>query len=88
VALIETRNRFLNLLATVGRAAIHSQFPDDFEYYLCALELVRTDDSTTEEFLVFPVMPSMISVTEPKESPTGLSRPMNSVAKFHLGLLR
>lgn len=52
-----------NVAANIGRAALHSLAPDDFEYYLCSLELL---DSTgnTKGFMFFTVMPN--NITESK----------------------
>lgn len=44
----------------VGKAAIHAAMPDDFEYYLCSLELVNHKDER-KGFLSFSVMPEQIS---------------------------
>ena len=45
---------------SVGKSAIHAVLPDDFEYYLCSLELVNQDDERVG-FLSFSVMPEQIS---------------------------
>ncbi len=52
-----------NVAANIGQAALHSLAPDDFEYYLCSLELL---DSTgnTKGFMFFTVMPN--NITESK----------------------
>lgn len=57
MSLPQTRARFRQLLDSVGRATLHSIFPDDFEYYACALELVDSKGSVVES-LIFPVMPN------------------------------
>lgn len=56
---------FAQLVGTIGRAALNAQFPNDFEYYICSLELVDSQGRTVD-FFIFPVMPSSISQTEPK----------------------
>lgn len=46
-----------SVLATVGHAALHSIAPDNFEYYLCSLELLDSSGNT-KAFLSFVVMPN------------------------------
>lgn len=55
--------RYQALLEEVGRASLHSLFPNDFEVYICSLELV---DSTgiVVDFFVFPIMPTGFNQTE------------------------
>jgi hypothetical protein len=43
-----------------GKAYINSQFPDEVEYYACAVELVDSSGNT-QEFFSFPVLPSSMS---------------------------
>lgn len=64
------------LYTTLGKAALHSLYPDDFEYYLCSLELLDSTN-TTKGFLIFPVMPNSIT-----ESQT----PIKSITKTNRGL--
>lgn len=47
----------------IGKSAMNSLFPNDFELYLIALELVDSKGNT-DEYLVFPVMPTQIQKTE------------------------
>lgn len=47
------------LLSEVGSFALSSQFPEDFEVYVVALELVNSSGETLRYFM-FPVMPSTI----------------------------
>jgi len=51
------------LYKSIGRAVIHSLYPNDFEYYSISLELTTFDDHTVD-FFVFPVLPKAISKTE------------------------
>lgn len=54
-----------NKLQLLGKSALHTEFPDEFELYLIALELVSS--SKTEEtlmYFVFPIMPNSISESE------------------------
>ncbi len=48
-----------------GMSALHASFPNDFEYYMCALELVKYDGSTIDYF-VFPINPSLFSISNMK----------------------
>ena len=50
-------------LVTMGRAALHSLSPDNFEYYLCSLELLDSSGDT-KGFISFSVMPNNISETK------------------------
>ena len=49
------------LLVSGGQALLHAQYPNDFEYYLCAFELTDFND-TTIEYFIFPVNPDNISI--------------------------
>lgn len=61
------QNRLLGLMESVGRPALATLFPNDFEVYLCTLELV-TADGETIDFFTFPVMPESISKQEIKRN--------------------
>lgn len=50
--------RYEALLASIGRAGLHSLFPNEIEYYFCALELVDSIGATID-FLAFPVVPNI-----------------------------
>lgn len=52
--------QLIDTALSVGKAAIHAAMPDDFEYYLCSLELVNHKDER-KGFLSFLVMPEQIS---------------------------
>lgn len=56
------RARMIELLGSIGRAGLHSLYPDDFEYYACALEITTSDDEIVDT-LVFPVMPDSITAS-------------------------
>lgn len=47
----------------IGKEEMHSRFPNEIEYYACALELVDSQNNTLE-FFSFPVMPTQYSSTE------------------------
>lgn len=59
----ELQNEFSRLISSIGRGAVHTLYPDDFEYYLVTLELVDSDNNIVD-CLVFPVNPDSISETE------------------------
>ena len=63
--------QYRNTLLSLGRAAAHAVFPNDFEYYMCALELVNSKGRAAEYF-VFPVNPESINVS---------SSPLTSITK-------
>lgn len=54
---------FADELDQYGKMGLSVRYPRDFEYYMCALELVDENDDTVDYFM-FPVMPSSISKTE------------------------
>lgn len=54
---------YFRLLATLGKPLINSQFPNDFEYYMCCFELVDSDFNVVD-FLIFPIMPNAIEEDE------------------------
>lgn len=65
--ILEAKQRAGDILARFGRAQLNAQFPNDFEYYLCALEIVNANnDNDVLEYFVFPVMPSTISIQHAK----------------------
>lgn len=73
--------RYSQLVKNIGRAALSSFYPDDFEFYLCAFELVNS--SSTEGYFVFPIQPSAIQKIEPnrtniKKSLSGITVLTNS----------
>jgi hypothetical protein len=49
--------------ATIGRAALHSLAPDNFEYYMCSLELLDSSGNT-KGFMTFVIMPNNIMETK------------------------
>jgi hypothetical protein len=59
---IDTHNEFLN---TIGKAGLNALYPNDFEAYFIALELVDSSDKILE-FFTFPIMPNSLSITEPE----------------------
>lgn len=55
--------RFHAASRNIGKRALNALYPNDFEIYIFALELVN-GDRETEEYFIFPVNPS--SVNEPQ----------------------
>lgn len=35
-------SKALNMIQNLGRSLLATQYPDDFEYYMCSLELVNS----------------------------------------------
>jgi len=54
-----------NLVADLGRASLHALMPNDFEYYMVALELTDSDDNTID-YLSFPVSPKSLEIIDPE----------------------
>lgn len=54
----------MNMAKSIGGQALASLYPNDFEWYMVALELADSDDKTID-YLTFPIMPDSISKTEP-----------------------
>lgn len=50
-----------------GMEAVHSQYPNEIEYYACAFELLNSKGETVE-FFSFPVMPSSMRYTHSSKS--------------------
>jgi hypothetical protein len=50
---------FRSRLSTLGEIGLNALFPQDFEFYMVALELVNSRGNT-EEYFSFPVLPSNI----------------------------
>jgi len=74
-----TYSRFLNLQESIGKSALHFLFPNDFEVYICSLELVDSDDLTVD-VLVFPVMPEQME--ERKPTNTNIKKTAAGVVAF------
>lgn len=58
---IASRNSLLN---SVKKSGLNILFPKDFELYMCAFEIVNSDDKT-EYYFIFPIMPSSINESKP-----------------------
>lgn len=74
-------NRYDSLVKQLGKAALSAFYSDDFEFYLCAFELVTSFG--TEAYFVFPIQPNSIQKSEPvrtnvKKSMSGITVLRNS----------
>lgn len=56
-------DKLLKVVSQIGKAALSATFPDDFEFYLMAIELVDSN-GVIEDYFVFPIMPSQINKVE------------------------
>jgi hypothetical protein len=65
MSLLGTKNRYGDLVRSLGKSALNAIYPEDFEVYLIAFELVDSQDQTLE-FFSFPIMPSNITIAEPE----------------------
>lgn len=65
----DAQQEFNRLLNRLGRSTLHSLYPNDFEAYTIALELVDSEDRVVD-FFVFPIMPDSISEDYSKISNT------------------
>lgn len=66
-----------SLLNTLGQKYLNSNYPDEFEYYLCAFELVDSNGISLEYFL-FPIMPSQIRERQPQN--INIKRTMSGIS--------
>lgn len=71
------RREVIGLATSIGQAALHSQFPNDFEYYALGLDLTDADNRIIDT-LIFPVMPENIVENRPS---------INSVQKTLSGVV-
>jgi hypothetical protein len=65
IDLTTVRNQAIQLGNAVGRATLHQMYPNDFEYYMIALELVDGAGNSID-YLAFPVLPTAIVKSENK----------------------
>lgn len=71
------KEAFYNLLTTVGGAGLHAMYPNDFEYYMIGLELVKYNGITID-MLIFPVLPKQIKRSE--HTATNIKKTMGGVS--------
>ena len=53
-----------SLQKQVGAQAVAAMYPNDFEWYMVALELTDSQDNTID-YIAFPITPDSITKTEP-----------------------
>lgn len=64
---LDAQRRVSDLTAQGGRAFLHSKHPDEFEYYMCSIEIVDANDSNNIlDFITFPIMPESIRISDQK----------------------
>lgn len=64
------------LLRTVGRSGLNRLYPNDFEYYAIAFEVVNSKFET-QAYLLFPIMPD--SMTKSENNPITVEKTMSGV---------
>lgn len=57
-------NKYEQLYQSIGRTALHYLYPNDFEVYMCSLEVTDAEGEPID-FFTFPISPSSIKVGEP-----------------------
>lgn len=60
-----TKNSYRARTAEIGRAALHALYPNDFEFYSVALELVDSQGNTVDYF-IWPINPKEIKESQPE----------------------
>lgn len=61
------QTKLLDLAKTTGKATLSALYPNDFEFYMCSLELATAQGNTIDYF-TFPVTPSSINKTDNKRT--------------------
>lgn len=61
---ITFRNNFDNLLLTAGQAAVHSLYPNEYDYYAFQFELRNSNNNQITDLLILPVNPNNITIQE------------------------
>jgi hypothetical protein len=56
-------NAYKELSNSLGKATLNSLYPNEFEFYMCAFELVDYRDKTVD-YLIFPVNPNNLKETD------------------------
>lgn len=67
--------RYSKLLKEIGMNTLSSLYPSEFEYYLCAFELVS--GGKTVDYFIFPIQPSAISITDTRR--TNIKKSMSGI---------
>jgi len=71
------KEAFYNLLTTVGSAGANAMYPNDFEYYMVGLELVKYNGITID-MLIFPILPKQIKRSD--HTSTNVKKTMGGVS--------
>lgn len=69
--------QLINAILTVGKSAVHTIIPDEYEYYLCSLELYDSKHTKTG-YISFVIMPDQISESH---------SPIQTIVKTHGGIV-
>lgn len=77
MSILDATQRINQILKDFTLKEIHSNHPDDFEYYMMAFELVDSDDRVTDTF-IFPINPDNISISQTNN--TKISRTAGGVS--------
>lgn len=64
MSLLALQDKIAKITSSVGKAGLHALAPNDFEYYLFALELINTKTNKTEEEFTFPVNPNSFTSSQ------------------------
>ena len=70
---------YFDLLARIGKGALHALYPSDFEIYIISFELVDFQGNMVD-FLTFPIMPKSISESEPQL--TNIKKTVGGITAF------
>lgn len=70
------KKQFISKVGVLGKVGLNSLYPNDFELYVFALELVNSKGDT-EEYFIFPVNPS--NFEESSQSNTTVTKTMSGV---------
>lgn len=76
-ALNVATTQLMNALVVVGKSAVHTIIPDEYEYYLCSLELYDSAH-TKVGYISFVIMPDQISESH---------SPIQNIIKTHSGIV-
>lgn len=63
MGILDSQQRVNEILKDLTLKEIHSNHPDDFEFYMMAFELVDSDDRVSDTF-IFPINPDNISISQ------------------------
>lgn len=67
----------IDAAVSMGKAALHATAPDNFEYYLCSLELLDGTNGKKVGFLSFPVLPD--SITQSHQTIQSIVKTQNGI---------